>query len=69
MKCPKCKRICDCATADAPPEPTEEMVELLDEFEEAALAFGRRPDCQTGIDLTKARKALRAALAAAQKEG
>ena len=29
MKCPKCKRICDCADTDAYPEVTEEMVEAV----------------------------------------
>ena len=63
MKCPKCKRICDCATADAPPEVTEEMIRaaLMVETDEGGPA-------SQDIGFGMMRLMLEAALAAAQKE-
>jgi hypothetical protein len=53
---------------DAPLEVIEENLAVLEEFEDAARAFGRCPDCNNGVRIAKARKALRAALTA-RKEG
>ena len=67
MKCPKCKRICDCATAEDAPEPTEEMVKDL--YDDHCRSTTYSDDRVYNEGLRKGLRVLRAALAAAQKEG